>query len=230
VLGIAADRAGSEIEIPGAVHPRVAAQILHEASFCDDALMQEYFGGVLAAARTPTGRDDRGAKWAAVVARLSSYEVRLHYLIYREVQRAVADTSIDLGDGNQLARHGIYLSAQGFVSAMELGRDDPEPQVAADHAVTGLIREGFLQPDVWCVELTREWMPESEGTRAGGLVAVPTHSGVELFLWAHGRRSGQATLLTAPSAEFRISHPVPEADATVLPDSSWTAHMPSSST
>ena len=59
-----ARRAGSQLSEPGGVHPRVAHRILEEGSYVEDEVMLEYLAGILAAARTPDGRDDRGAYYA----------------------------------------------------------------------------------------------------------------------------------------------------------------------
>lgn len=64
---------------PGAVPPKVLKGIIGEAPFCDDELSAEYFGGVLASSRTGVSRNDRGAAFAALVGRLSAYEIRAHF-------------------------------------------------------------------------------------------------------------------------------------------------------
>src|SRR4051794_14534377 len=46
----AADRKGGR---DGTVPPRVAHRLLEDGSYCDDELMAEYLGGVLAGSRTP---------------------------------------------------------------------------------------------------------------------------------------------------------------------------------
>jgi hypothetical protein len=57
------------------VSPRVLG-FLVQASLCEDELFAEYYGGVLASARGPSGRDDRGASMMSLIGRLSTYQVR----------------------------------------------------------------------------------------------------------------------------------------------------------
>ena len=44
---------------------RVLKAISSEGAFCDDELMAEYFGGVLASSLSEVSRDDRGASFAS---------------------------------------------------------------------------------------------------------------------------------------------------------------------
>jgi hypothetical protein len=60
IFNKAQEKLGPEIEKAGSVPPRVLKEVLDEGSFCDDELTAEYFGGILASSRTPSGRDDRG--------------------------------------------------------------------------------------------------------------------------------------------------------------------------
>jgi hypothetical protein len=66
----------------GAVPPRVAAGTFAQAQWTDDEMVAEYLSGVLASSRTADGGDDRGVSWNAMVERLSSDALRLHYMIY----------------------------------------------------------------------------------------------------------------------------------------------------
>src|ERR1043166_8770153 len=54
----AAKKLGPKLEEPGGVQPKVLKGILTEGAFCDDPLAAEYFGGVLASARSGNSRDD----------------------------------------------------------------------------------------------------------------------------------------------------------------------------
>ena len=73
---------GDRINSPGAVPPRVLAGILNDGSYREDGVSIEYYGGVLASSRTPIPRDDRAATFVNLVSRLSTYQLRLHYIIY----------------------------------------------------------------------------------------------------------------------------------------------------
>jgi hypothetical protein len=214
---------GNALNEAGIVPLRVAGKLIDDASFCDDDLMLEYFGGVLAAARTPVGRDDRAAKWADLVARLSVYEVRTHYLIYRELRQAFLGTSLDMGMSHHLHSRAVYLPSGGYSEAMALGEGEPSVEEVADHAVTGLAREQLILPTGWVADPDVGLISAiAPGATEGGLVVTPSHAGVALFLWAHGYR-GAAKMLFEPEREFDVvDEPLAIAHALVL-EPQWAA-------
>ena len=206
----AARKAGPQLELPGGVPARVAARILEDGSYCDDDLMQEYFGGVLAASRTPAGRDDRGARWAGVVSHLSSYEVRLHYLLYREFRSAVVGADFDFEDGNHLHSTQVYIPWSALGAALDWEPGEAPVNEIADHAISGLIREGLLPEGAWaCTPDAEAVQMLAPSAKEGGIVIGLTYSGVELFLWAHGHRVGGYTLMSDGVANFDLETPIP---------------------
>src|SRR5262249_27664159 len=68
-----------------AVPPRVLRDVLNDGSYRDDELTAEYYGGILASSRSGIPRDDRGAVFTALLSRLSTYQLRAHYVLYRTV-------------------------------------------------------------------------------------------------------------------------------------------------
>ena len=56
VLSNASKKVGSQLEKPGQVPPRIIKAVINEASYCEDPLVLEYFGGVLASSWTESGR------------------------------------------------------------------------------------------------------------------------------------------------------------------------------
>ena len=83
-----AERKLPESTPPGAsIHPRVLRDAFEEGSFVEDEVVADYFGGVLASSMTGVSRDDRGSSMVKLVSELSSYEIRLHFVIYREIKR-----------------------------------------------------------------------------------------------------------------------------------------------
>tara|TARA_R110002020_G_scaffold39986_4_gene118267 strand:+ start:3121 stop:3609 length:489 start_codon:yes stop_codon:yes gene_type:complete len=64
--------------VPGAVPPRVAADVFDKAQWAEDEFLAEYLSGVLASSRTRDGKDDSGVGWTALVGRLSADQLRMH--------------------------------------------------------------------------------------------------------------------------------------------------------
>lgn len=77
----------SDLDVEGAIPARVAAEVFDKAQWADDEFVAEYLSGVLASARTPDGRNDSGVSWTALVGRLSSDQLALHWSLYTSFQR-----------------------------------------------------------------------------------------------------------------------------------------------
>lgn len=166
----------------GQVPPRVAHKILEDGSYCDDELMAEYLSGVLAGSRTPDGRDDRGVSWAALISDMSSFQLRLHFLLYREWAIALRDRpDVDLGLKPSAAT--IHLEQ---ASLIELIADDGSEVPRAEaflHAITALERTDLVQH----VAYGRKGdIGQSDSKYHHVVIAQPTFAGVELFGWAMG--------------------------------------------
>lgn len=85
---------------PLTINHRVAFKALTEASITDDEVVADYLGGVLAASEP---NDDAGAAIVALIGRLSSQQLRLHYLIYREFRRVWPQgKSVNLHDSGRV--------------------------------------------------------------------------------------------------------------------------------
>lgn len=184
IFEIAHERLGSRVHEPGGVPPRVLKEILGEGSFSDDPLMSEYFGGVLASSRSTISRNDVGATYLSWLGRLSAYQIRAHYVIYRALALLFKGCEFG-GDENALAR--IFISHEGFNAAMDFcGEEDSEK--ITTRALLGLVNEYLL-----CPEFT-SGSPEVLRDRCAsatepGLVVQPSLLGLDLFLWAHGQSS-----------------------------------------
>src|SRR5438552_761190 len=67
VVRSAVRRLGSAIDKPGVIPPRVLGPLLEEAVYCEDELVAEYLGGLLAASRTEDIRRDEAACFVKLV-------------------------------------------------------------------------------------------------------------------------------------------------------------------
>lgn len=91
------DRAGelTDTDEPGAIPPRVAAEIFDKAQWADDEFVAEYLSGVLASSRTAEGTSDAGVPWTALVGRLSADQLRLHWVLYSAFRQNVVGRDAD---------------------------------------------------------------------------------------------------------------------------------------
>jgi hypothetical protein len=168
----------------GQVPPRIAHRLLEEGSFCDDELMAEYLGGVLAGSRTPNGRDDRAIGWSELVASLSSLQVRAHFLLYRAWAEVLhGQDALNLWDVKDQRKAYLHVDLPEFV-ALIISDSDVEPNKAIGHAIPGLLRHDLLGDHAWG---KRENTNFKTSPYPYTLVVQPSPSGMELFGWSLGR-------------------------------------------
>lgn len=169
----------------GEVHARVAHRLLEEGSYCDEELMAEYLGGVLAAARVPGGRDDRAVVWSEIVTGMSSLQVRAHMILYREWAAALKgrdDVNPGTHEGRQRAR--MLMDLHQFYLSVKHDTHDGDPNAVIAHSVLGLIRLGLLE-DEYRLGPTHNVAEAPEQWQAA-LVVKPSVMGIELYGWACG--------------------------------------------
>jgi hypothetical protein len=178
------------------VPPRVLGAVMNDASFAEDPVTAEYFGGVLASSRSGVRRDDRGTVFVSLIARLSTYQVRAHYVFYSVVR------SVHLGSSHSvLMRAGraalrVCIPFRVFASAMGLEQGEDANSIIS-HAIFGLKKEGLIDDEF--VFGPRDYIQRlASAARNGGLVVGPSALGADLFLWANG-------LPRVPSGDFLSS-------------------------
>jgi hypothetical protein len=173
---------GSRIDEDGTISPRTLGRVIEDGSYCDDEVMVEYLGGLLASSRTPEGGDDRGAYWASIVTGLSSYQIRVHYLVYEGLRQRLEhpESPLSVAEINQKQ---IYIPVSAFASALDVPQDDGLLAVIA-HCVEGLTREGLIAYRAYGTpDHLRGIIDDAE---QWGAVVSPSGPGLELFGWAHG--------------------------------------------
>jgi hypothetical protein len=179
---------GSHADEPGSVPPRVVYKILEEGSWCDEPVMAEYFGGILAASRSESGKDDRGGSWAGLVSRLSSFDVALHYLAYDAFRRLFMEKPELPNIGIDTVRNSceVYLPGAEILHAM--GREVTFESFSRYvlPSLQSLQREGLLGDNF--ASGNQEFLLEKKQIDVPdtGIIVTPSSSGAELFLWAHG--------------------------------------------
>ncbi len=98
----------------GSVNKRVAIEVLRSGGFIETDIGVEYFGGILAQAKTSDGKDDSGMYYTEVVKSLSSNQLRLHYIIYNSLQKLfISDQEkyslLNIGMETELQKNRIYF-------------------------------------------------------------------------------------------------------------------------
>ena len=185
VLSNAYKKVGSQLEKPGQVPPRVLKAVINEASYCEDPLVLEYFGGVLASSRTESGRDDRGVRLAKVVDNLSAYQIRTHYLLYSTIATLFSSSGKRFGTQEARMQLQVFLPNQGYAESMMFSQEECDNPQIMHHIWNGLSSDDLIEAE-WRFgpeETLKRIFARAPGP---GIVCTPSALGAELFLWAFG--------------------------------------------
>ena len=182
-LKMIAARGGGE----GAVPPRVLKRVLDEGSFCDDPLMAEYFGGVLASSKSGISRDDRGAVYLATIEQLSTYQLRAHYIIYSIVKELFNGTGAKVDLDSQRSRLEIYIPWPTWRAALGITTGEKERLTEiTEHIIFGLGKETLIgEKMVYGVK--NHLVKYFSGATDDGILVGVSVWGIQLFMWANGR-------------------------------------------
>lgn len=176
---------------------RVLKAISSEGAFCDDELMAEYFGGVLASSLSEVSRDDRGASFASLVGGLTTYQIRAHYIFYNTVKTLFEGrTDVSVISAKYRNRLETFISNDSFNLAMEFSEKE-NISVILPSVMSGLARENLIERDF-------EVIGGEKTARCGGngIVFCPTDLGTELFLWVHGKSNISVVEFLKPEHKF----------------------------
>lgn len=185
IFSSAQKKLGGKTDKPGEVPPKVLKAVLNEGSYSTDQLAVEYFGGILASARTEAGRDDRSARLAKAVDSLSTYQLRTHYLIYATIRRLFADKGL-LFNMTGRPKMRIFIPLHDFIAAMDLSpREQSQLSQLLSHTFFGLHADNLIEGD-WQYGPKNHMVSVTPKAQSDGIVCQPSALGAELFLSAFG--------------------------------------------
>jgi len=195
---------GSKTEIYGQVNSRVLKGILSEGTFCDDELMAEYFGGVLASSRSDISRDDRGASFVALIGRLTTYQIRAHYIFYNTLKILFdGRTDISVMSSKYRNKLEVFFPNDSFNLAMEFTEKE-DVSVILPSVMSGLARESLIEKDFEVIGGEK-----TAFCGGNGLIFCPTDLGTELFLWVHGKNNIPVKDFLKPEHKFSVELNIP---------------------
>lgn len=176
---------GENIEKDGTVPPKVLKGILEEGPWCEEDLQIEYFGGVLASSRSGISRDDRGAYFISLVSRLSTYQLRTHYLIYQAIKTHFDGYNLNISNSEDRNKMEIFIPYSSFNLAMDFTKEELyDFHALMTHSIWGLKKEELID--------TFQYGPEEylknrfKDVKSDGIIIRPSTLGIELFMWAFG--------------------------------------------
>jgi hypothetical protein len=216
------------INSPGAVPPRILAGILTDGSYREDKVAYEYFGRVLASSRTEVPKDDRGATFVSLISRLSSYQLRLHYVIYRVFLDLYGGSNAAITESGSQYRLMTFIPESTLLSAMHFSEREELPDTIFAHALFGLNREELIRVE-WAfgspetLHTIGRQITGYTGAERGLIVSASPH-GVELFLHAMGAGTLPINIFFHKSVSFP-----PIQGVLVQPGSQSLRHVPQAS-
>ncbi len=181
IFSKAQKKLGDKINEAGQVSPRVLKNIIDEGKFCEDEIQTEYYGGLLASARTPIGRDDRPVFILNLIKSMSVYQLRLHYLFYYSVFNLFKNSPINLGTELNVR---IQISLNDYDKAMDFLENENRNSILS-HSIMGLRGIGLIGNycAVGCDSDKSECL---HPLPKNGIIMEPTIMGAETFLYALG--------------------------------------------
>ncbi len=173
---------GARIDEDGQVSPRVLKHVIDEGRFCEDSIVADYYGGVLASSKTEIERDDRGVSVLATIKSLSVYQLRLHYLFYSLVYSIYKGKGKSLGTDR--AQMSIYIPMSVYLEAMQFSPSEDASAILI-HSVEGLVRSGLVESNFnyGSQEYLAKRFPAATEP---GVIMAPSVFGAEVFLWGQG--------------------------------------------
>lgn len=189
IFSIAVERLGDDINRSGEIPPRVLKGVLDEGSYVVNEIGAQYFGGILAASRTTDKYDDRGVAFIELLTRMSSYQIRLHYILYRALKEMYDKYQYSVT--NEKDRHELQMLIPLNSLKKSLGVHRNEFSKILTHSSFGLYRESLVESFFWgAPQDFYQKFDHIKDLRVGveSFRFTPSSFGVELFLWVHGMK------------------------------------------
>jgi hypothetical protein len=154
------------------VNLRAARDVLWNGAITDDEVCAEYFGGMLAAARSEDGKDDSVVHYVDTIKAMSARQLELHYVIYGAWQKmlVVEKSTINVASSNDVNDKKVVMAG------LELSNRN----LPYDRDLTVLNRLGLIS--------TYKYETHVVGEKSLPYVELtPTTFGVMLFAVAHNK-------------------------------------------
>lgn len=203
----AKQKLGTRLDEDGGVSPRVLKHVFDEGRFADDAIVVEYYGGMLAGSKSATSADDRALPYLAKVQQLPSAQLRLHFIFYLELLRAYRHRPFNLADGKEWPKHTLILPHSMFLQTLA-GTPHLEERYweIMAQSVAGLHEAGLVS--TYQFGKLEGQASQFEKPPQNGILLGPNYLGAELFLWALGIESPSALKFFETQYES-IEKPIP---------------------
>lgn len=171
----------------GTVPPRIASQIFQHGGMCEDELLIDYYGGLLAASKIASNRDDRVLTLLSSLIFMSTYQIRSHYIFYKIFRSVFLGKSVNIqvtAEANKLA---VFIPIEIYNKAMAFLPEE-DVNTILPHSLNALFRNNQISPTYWFgnQEFLLEQFPNNSQITSSGIIVAPSPIGAELYLASQG--------------------------------------------
>ncbi len=161
------------------VNIRAFRDIINEGKMIEDELFAEYFGGLLASSRSDDGKDDRSVYYINLIKSLSTYQIKIHFLLYYKLFEEMKDDFIDIRQIETRRRLKIYIPEHLIRETFKC--HSSQDFLLATHAMSGLSEKSLISKESIFYSAYK-----NHNFDIPGIITGPTILGIELFLLANG--------------------------------------------
>lgn len=189
------------IEDGGQTNLRVTRDVFWNGSFADESICAEYFGGILAASRSNDGKNDAGIFYLDIIKSLSSGQLRMHYLIYRMLNKLLISNdqkkSLNPGQESELREEKLF-----FIFSQNLFKQFAEEDLVA-------ILHGLNAKNIIAYFQTHNHESKEKQLLFSYVEISPKSLGIQLFAMANNKFNNWRQFSTHDFGDF---------DEIILPD------------
>lgn len=171
----AATRKTKNIDDGKRANLRIARDIFNNGAFSDSEISAEYFGGLLASARSEDGKDDGSIYYLEIIKSMSSAQMKLHYLMYaalnEHARRSPEMKKINVGLEQEVRNLKVHFKIEDII---DLG-------IAYDRDPEVLYRLGIAS------EYRYETFERGQGGLVGSIQLAASTLGIQLFAVAFNK-------------------------------------------
>lgn len=222
VISIATKTENKIIKGDSYVSPAIARRILSEAMTSTNYITDLYLGRVLASSKSTNGRDDRGIVFADLISRLSTYQLRAHYILYRTTKNLLEGKKLNASSFHDREKMHIFIPLNSFAKAMDFRPGESETICCfiglLGHIISGLVKEDLIANDFQFGPMHNEghiYEIEHKVKTEGG-VFTPTMFGMEFFAWANGHPEVDYASFLHKSTKFPSETQIKKVDNAVI--------------
>jgi hypothetical protein len=188
ILSIALHTKG-KIQKGSFASPKIVGKIMYESMTSTDLITDLYLGRVLASSVSKNGRDDRGNVFAELIGRMSSYQLRAHYIFYHTIKDVYNGKKLNASSFHDRKKMHTFIPLKSFIEALDYKQGESENICCithlTGHILPGLLKEDLIEDDFMFGQMHNEGHYYKELTSQGG-VFTPTMFGMEFFAWVYG--------------------------------------------